>query len=105
MPARIRMNRKLVLQNLQHSEMINHFLPSNTCQITVPDVEVEWDGDEHEEHVDPLTHHEDDLGLGVIARVLLILLQNSKPDADVHCDDVHGIFGTLRKDKRMRISS
>ena len=36
-----------------------------------PQVEAERRRQQHQEHVDPLTHHEDYLGLGVIRGVLL----------------------------------
>ena len=46
-------------------------------------------------HVDPLANDEDDLRLGVVGGVLLILLENAEANTDVHGDDVHGIGGTL----------
>ena len=63
-------------------------------------MEVKWDREQHEEHVNPLTNHENDFGLGILGRVFFTLFQNSQLETDIHGDDVHGISGTLKTDNR-----
>ena len=59
MPAKIKMNKNVVLKNLKLL-----FAADVSCIWTIldiPEVEIQGDGEEHQDHVDPLSSQEDNL--------------------------------------------
>ena len=60
MPAKIKMNKNVVLKNLK----LLFAAAAVSCISTIldiPEVEIQGDGEEHQDHVDPLSSQEDDL--------------------------------------------
>ena len=58
MPAKIKMNKNVVLKNLKllFATHVNY-----SRFLDIPEVEIQGDGEEHQNHVDPLSSQEDHL--------------------------------------------